>query len=61
MVPHILLLLLNPHIRKTFHSDLLLVLKNLHPHLLVILKTQKNIHPLIAVYKAELGQKHIYI
>jgi hypothetical protein len=28
MVPHILLLLLNPHIRKTFHSDLLLVLKN---------------------------------
>jgi hypothetical protein len=45
MVPHILLLLLNPHIRKTFHSDLLLVLKNLHPHLLVILKTHKNLHP----------------
>jgi hypothetical protein len=48
MVPHILLLLLlllNPHIRKTFHLDLLLVLKNLHPHLLVILKTQKNLHP----------------
>jgi hypothetical protein len=44
MVPHILLLL-NPHIRKTFHLDLLLVLKNLHPHLLVILKTQKNLHP----------------
>jgi hypothetical protein len=43
-VPHILLLLfllllLSPHIRKTFYSDLLLVLKNLHPHLLVILKT----------------------
>jgi hypothetical protein len=35
MVPHILHLLLlffNPHIRKTFHLDLLLVLKNLHPH-----------------------------
>jgi hypothetical protein len=35
MVPHILLLflllLLNPHIRKMFHSDLLLVLKNLQP------------------------------
>jgi hypothetical protein len=47
MVPHILLLLLlNPHIRKTFHSDLLLlILKNLHPHLLIILKTQKNLHP----------------
>jgi hypothetical protein len=43
MVP--LLLLLNPHIRKTFHLDLLLVLKNLHPHLLIILKTQKNLHP----------------
>jgi hypothetical protein len=47
MVPLLLLLLilLNPHIRKTFHSDLLLVLTNLHPHLLVILKTQKNLHP----------------
>jgi hypothetical protein len=47
MVPLLIhhLLLLNPHIRKTFHSDLLLVLKNLHPHLLVILKTQKNLHP----------------
>jgi hypothetical protein len=45
MVPLLLLLLLNPHIRKKFHSDLLLVLKNLHPHLLVILKTQKNLHP----------------
>jgi hypothetical protein len=46
MVPHVLLLLfLNPHIRKMFHSDLLLILKNLHPHLLVILKTQKNLHP----------------
>jgi hypothetical protein len=45
----LLLLLLNPHIRKTFHSDLLLVLKNLHPHLLVILKTQKNLHPHIRV------------
>jgi hypothetical protein len=44
MVP-LLLLLLNPHIRKTFHLDLLLVLKNLHPHLLIILKTQKNLHP----------------
>jgi hypothetical protein len=42
MVP---LHLLNPHIRKTFHLDLLLVLKNLHPHLLIILKTQKNLHP----------------
>jgi hypothetical protein len=30
MVP--CLLLLNPHIRKMFHSHLLLVLKNLHPH-----------------------------
>jgi hypothetical protein len=28
-----------------FHSDLPLVLKNLHPHLLIILKTQKNLHP----------------
>jgi hypothetical protein len=38
MVPHILfLLLLNPHIRKTFHSDLLLVLRNLHPHLLLVI------------------------
>jgi hypothetical protein len=47
MVPHIplILLLFNPHICKMFHSDLLLVLKNLHPHLLVILKTQKNLHP----------------
>jgi hypothetical protein len=46
MVPHILLLLLlNHHIRKTFHSDCLLILKNLHPHILVILKTQKNLHP----------------
>jgi hypothetical protein len=46
MVPHILLLLLlNPHIRTTFHSYLLPILKNLHPHLLVILKTQKNMHP----------------
>jgi hypothetical protein len=45
MVPLLLLLLLNPHIRKTFHLDLLLVLKNLHPHLLIILKTQKNLHP----------------
>jgi hypothetical protein len=50
MVPYILLLLLllNPHICKTFHSDLLLILKNLHPHLLVILKTQKKLaspHP----------------
>jgi hypothetical protein len=44
MVP-LLLLLLNPHIREMFHSDLLLVLKNLHPHLLVILKAQKNLHP----------------
>jgi hypothetical protein len=46
MVPLFLLLLclLSPHIRKTFHSDLLIVLKNLHPHLLVILKTQKNLH-----------------
>jgi hypothetical protein len=43
MVPHILLLL-NPHICKTFHSNLLLVLNNLHPHL-IILKTQKNLHP----------------
>jgi hypothetical protein len=33
------------HIHKTFHSDLLLVLKNLHPHHLVIPKTQKNFHP----------------
>jgi hypothetical protein len=49
MVPHITILFLNPHICKTFHSDLfLLVLKNLHPHLLVILKTQKKLaspHP----------------
>jgi hypothetical protein len=46
MVPRILLLLLlNPHIRKTFHSDLLLVLKIVHPHLLIILKAQKNLHP----------------
>jgi hypothetical protein len=44
MVP-LVLLLLNPHIRKTFHLDLLLILKNLHPHLLIILKTQKNLHP----------------
>jgi hypothetical protein len=47
MVPLLLLLLLlNPHILKTFHSDLLLVMKNLHPHFLVILKTQKNASPL---------------
>jgi hypothetical protein len=45
MVLHILLLL-----RKMFHSDLLLVLENLHPHLLVILKTQKNLHPPSARY-----------
>jgi hypothetical protein len=45
MVPHIIILLLNPHICKTFHSDLLVILKNLHPHLLIILKTQKNLHP----------------
>jgi hypothetical protein len=52
MVLHILIflplpLLLNPHILKTFHSNLLLVLKNLHPHLLIILKTLKNLHPQI--------------
>jgi hypothetical protein len=51
MVPHILLLLLlNPHIRKMFHSDLLLILKNMHPHLLIILKTQKNLLPTSARY-----------
>jgi hypothetical protein len=47
MVPHILLFLLNPDICKTFHSNRLLVMKNLHPYLLVILKTQKNLHPRI--------------
>jgi hypothetical protein len=47
MVPHILFFLLNPDICKTFHSNRLLVLKNLHPYLLVILKTQKNLHPRI--------------
>jgi hypothetical protein len=32
-LPQMVLLLLNPHIRKTFHLDLFLILKNLHPHL----------------------------
>jgi hypothetical protein len=31
MVPYLLLLLLNPHIRKTFHSHLLLILKTCIP------------------------------
>jgi hypothetical protein len=48
MVPHILLLLLNPHIRKIhqiFHPQLLLVPKkhkNLHPH---ICKRHQIFHP----------------
>jgi hypothetical protein len=37
MVPLLLLLLLNPHIRK--------VHKIFHPHLLLVLKKQKNLHP----------------
>jgi hypothetical protein len=34
-----------PYICKTFHLDLLLDLKSFHPHLLITLKTQKNLHP----------------
>jgi hypothetical protein len=38
----LLLLLLNPH---TFHPHIRMVHKIFHPHILLVLKKQKNLHP----------------
>jgi hypothetical protein len=45
MVPLLLLLLFNPHIRKMIHPHIRKVHKIFYPHLLLVLKKQKNLHP----------------
>jgi hypothetical protein len=47
MVP-LLLLLLNPHIRKMFHPQIRKVHKIFHPHLLLVLKNRKTCIPTYA-------------